>query len=108
VVPPEDPWSALADPVARAAGPLAPSLPRLGVRYVLLIKEADWRADLRRLSGLRRVVDAPDLALYRSLPARPPAFPHPPALPVVAVVSHNPPAATKPLYGPGDFITSSQ
>jgi len=85
VIPPEDPWSALADPVARAAGPLAPSLPRLGVRYVLLIKEADWRDDLGRLSGLARVVDAPDVALYRSgLPARLPAFPHPPAFPVVA------------------------
>ena len=84
VVPPEDPWSALADPVARAGGPLAPSLPRLGVRYVLLIKEADWRDDLGRLSGLARVVDAPDLALYRSLPARPPAFPHPPAVAVAA------------------------
>ena len=26
----------------------------------------------------------------------------------VAVVSQNPHASTKPLYGPGDFITSSQ
>jgi hypothetical protein len=87
VVPPEDPWSARADPVMRdGRGSFAPDLPRLGVRYVIVFKEADWRiqASPGRLSGLTRMLDEPDLALYRSdVPTRVPTFPGPPMTPVV-------------------------
>ena len=79
-LPGEDPWSRSADPVAAGRGPLASGLPGLGVRYVMLCKEGDWKASSARLVGLDRVLDAPDLALYRGSYAGPvPSFPEPPA-----------------------------
>jgi hypothetical protein len=88
VVPPEDPWSALADPVVTGAAPLAPSLPALGLRYVLLLKEADWGSYASQpgpLSGLTLVLETTDLVLYRSdAPAKAPSFPMPASWPVVA------------------------
>src|SRR5207247_3064763 len=45
-LPGEDPWSRLAGRAIDAGGPLAPQLPGLGVRYVLLFHEADWRTAL--------------------------------------------------------------
>jgi hypothetical protein len=84
-LPAEDPWSRLADPVVRGSGPLQPALPGLGVRYVLLFKEADWRGSLPRLAGLTPVLDGSDLVLFRSpAAARPPAFDTPAAGAVLA------------------------
>jgi hypothetical protein len=82
--PEEDTRSAAAAGPATDAAPLAPRLPPLGVRYVLLFKEADWRSSLLKLEGLERVRDAPDLSLYVSRePARPFPVRHIAVLPVV-------------------------
>ena len=87
ILPPEDPLSALADPIVRGDGSLAPGLPGLGVRYVLLFKEADWRvfeSDPARLAGLMPVLRTPELDLYLSpSPAAAPSFPVPAAAPVI-------------------------
>jgi hypothetical protein len=84
-LPGEDPWARLADPVVRGRGSLRPALSRLGIRYVLLFREADWRGIVPRLGGLAPVRVTRDLTLYRSSrPARVPSFPVPPALPVIA------------------------
>jgi MYXO-CTERM domain-containing protein len=84
-LPDEDPWSALVRPEAVAPRPLGPSLSRLGLRYVLLFKEADWRGSTRRVAGLDLILDTDDLALYRAPPpVSLPTFDTPPAVPVVA------------------------
>ena len=84
-IPDEDPWSALAGPVVLNDGPLEAYLPSLGVRYVLLFKEADWPAFRPRTAGLVPVLDTGDLVLYRGPPpTRVPSFPRPPAIPVLA------------------------
>ena len=77
-LPDEDPWARRAAPVIDGKGPLSPQLHRLGVRYVVVFKEADWRRDPQRLIGLPGLFDAPDLRLYRS-PASDgvPSFPRP-------------------------------
>ena len=84
-VPGEDPYSARLGPLVGGSAPLGPALPSAGIRYVLLFKAGDWPAFEPRLQGLRRVVDRPELALYR-VPERPVAvrFATPPALPVLA------------------------
>ena len=66
------------------AGPLAPALPGEGIRYVLVLKAADWASWGPRLAGLDPVLDRPALALYR-VPARPAEvrLPAPPAPPVL-------------------------
>jgi len=83
-VPGEDPYSARLGPLVGGSAPLAPALPSLGVRYVLLFKAGDWPAFEPRLAALQRVVDRPELALYR-VPERPVAvrFATPPAFPVL-------------------------
>jgi hypothetical protein len=79
-VPPEDPWSALADPIVRGGRPLGPSLARLGVRYVLLLKEADWARFTAQVAGLQPVLATKELTLFRSAtPVGVPRFPEPPA-----------------------------
>jgi hypothetical protein len=84
-LPGEDPWAAEAGPVVTGSGPLEPDLARLGIRYVLLFKEGDWRALLASVAGLDRVVDTKDLSLYRAAVASPvPSFPTPAASAVVA------------------------
>jgi hypothetical protein len=84
-VPGEDPYGARLGPLVRGATPLAPALPRAGVRYVLVYKEGDWTTWAGRLDGLVPVLDRPELALYR-VPGLPAGvrFPTPPAGPVVA------------------------
>jgi len=78
-LPDEDPWARRAAPVVEGRGPLPPQLRRLGVRYVVVFKEADWRRYPPRLIGLPALFDAPDLRLYRSpMPADVPSFPAPP------------------------------
>jgi hypothetical protein len=85
VLPAEDPWSRLAAPTVTGRAPLGPSLAGLGVRYVVLHKEADWRRWAPRLGGLVPIVEASDLRLYRAAaPDQAPAFPQPPAAPVLA------------------------
>jgi hypothetical protein len=83
-VPGEDPYGARLAPVVAGPGPLAPALPRQGIRYVLVFKVADWAAWGARLSGLDPVLDRPALALYR-VPAHPAELrlPAPPAPPVL-------------------------
>jgi hypothetical protein len=84
-LPEEDPWSRRAASVATGSGPLGPTLSGLGVRWVLLFKEADWRPQVPRTVGLTRVIDSPDLAMYRaSPPGPPPRFGSAPAGPVIA------------------------
>jgi hypothetical protein len=82
---PEDPWARLAGRALATPPPLAPRLPALGVRWVLLFKEADWRDALPQVEGMKAVVDARDLTLYRGFPAgRRPSFPTAPLAPIVA------------------------
>ena len=84
VLPGEDPWSRLADPVLLGGGALAPHLRALGIRYVLLFKEGRWGPLVGRTAGLERVLDTPDLALYRgSYAGSVPSFPTPPTGPVL-------------------------
>jgi hypothetical protein len=84
-LPAEDPWSRMATPAATDRAALGPRLPGLGVRYVVLYKEADWRAWPRRLEGLAPVLETNDLALYRApRPTRIPRFAQPPLVPVLA------------------------
>lgn len=84
-VPGEDPWSSLAAPLVRGGGPLVPGTERLGVRWVLLLKTADWARYPPRLTGTDVVLDRPELALYRApAPAGLPRLPSPPAGPVLA------------------------
>jgi hypothetical protein len=81
----EDPLARRADRVVLSGRTLAPSLPSLGVRYVLLLKEADWHRFRGRTAGLPRVFDSPDLSLFRSTrPAATAAQPSPHVAMVVA------------------------
>jgi hypothetical protein len=65
-LPPEEPWSALAEPAVFGSGALLPSLRSLGIRYLLIYREADWREQTQgRLEGLEPVLTEADLALYR-------------------------------------------
>lgn len=83
-VPGDDPWSRLADPIVRSGRPLAPDLPSVGARYVLLQRIGRWRSLLPRLRGLAVVERGPTLTLYRGRQAQPPGFRTAPVLPVVA------------------------
>jgi hypothetical protein len=84
-LPDEDPWSRLVAPVVTRKAPLRPSLPDVGVRYVMLLKEADWRSWLPSLQGLVPVFETGDMALFRAdPPTRVPTFPEPPVVPVLA------------------------
>jgi hypothetical protein len=65
-LPEEDPWGDLMAGPATDSAPLLPRLGARGIRYVLLFKEVEWRSLEPKLSGLRRVLDAPDLSLYVS------------------------------------------
>jgi hypothetical protein len=84
-VPGEDPYGARLGPLVRGSAPLTPALPGAGVRYVLVLKTADWTAWSGRLDGLVPTLERPELALYR-VPTRPAEmrFPTPPVAPVVA------------------------
>jgi hypothetical protein len=84
-LPAEDPWARAATPAVEGPEALAPALPALGVRYVLVFKVGDLRSLRSKTSGLRTVLDAPDLVLYRAPPPGPiPAYPEPPSGAVVA------------------------
>ncbi|MDP9342118.1 MAG: hypothetical protein M3Q23_08465 [Actinomycetota bacterium] len=84
-LPSEDPLARRADRVVSSGRPLGPALPSLGARYLLVLKEADWRQFNSRVGGLQRVFDSPELTLFRS-PAAPRATSQerPPAAPIVA------------------------
>ena len=85
-LPAEDPWSRRASPSVEAAGPLTNTLPGLGIRYVVVFKEADWRTFPPRLQGLQVALDSPDLRLYRApTPAAVPKFAGAPVAPVVVM-----------------------
>ena len=85
VIPDEDPWAALARPALTGSGELLPDLRRLGIRYVVLFKEADWRGEVSRLDGLVVAVDRPDLTLYLVPLSGPvPRFTQPPLAAILA------------------------
>jgi hypothetical protein len=84
-VPGEDPYGGRLGPLVRGAAPLAPALPAHGIRYVLVLKVAEWAAFPRRLDGAERLLDGADLALYQVRgTVAPLRFPAPPAAPVIA------------------------
>lgn len=84
-VPGEDPYGDRLGPLVRGGAPLAPALPAEGVRYVLVLKVAEWAAFPPRLAGARPLLDGADLALYQVPgPIATVRFAAPPALPVVA------------------------
>jgi hypothetical protein len=85
VVPGEDPYGGRLGPLVRGTAPLAPALPGQGIRYVLVLKVAEWASFPPRLAGASRLLDAPDLSLYQ-VPGRivPPPLPGPPVAPVLA------------------------
>jgi hypothetical protein len=84
-VPGEDPYGGRLGPLVRGAAPLAPALAAQGIRYVLVLKVAEWAEFTPRLAGAQRLLDGADLALYRVPgPAAAVRFAAPPAAPVVA------------------------
>jgi hypothetical protein len=84
-VPGEDPYGGRLGPLVRSTAPLAAALPGQGIRYVLVLKVADWASFTPRLEGARLLEDGPDLALYQVPgPTVPVRFAAPPAAPVVA------------------------
>jgi len=85
VVPGEDPYGGRLGPLVRGTAPLAPALPGQGIRYVLVLKVAEWASFPPRLAGASRLLDAPDLSLYQ-VPGKivPPPLPGPPDAPVLA------------------------
>lgn len=69
VVPGEDPAAARLAPLAEGTGPLLPAATTAGVRWVLVERDVPMsRLVELRLAGAERVVDAPELSLWR-LPA---------------------------------------
>ena len=81
----EDPYGGRLGPLVRGAAPLAPALAAQGIRYVLVLKVAEWAELTPRLAGAERLLDGADLALYQVPgPAAPVRFAAPPAAPVVA------------------------
>lgn len=84
-VPGEDPYGGRLGPLVRGGAPLAPALPAQGIRYVLVLKVAEWASFQPRLAGAARVLDGPDLALYQVPGAVTPVrFRGPPAPLVIA------------------------
>ncbi|HXJ66351.1 MAG TPA: hypothetical protein VNN79_21525, partial [Actinomycetota bacterium] len=84
-VPPEDPWSRLMDgTVTNGDDQLLPEAAKEGFRYVLLLRQADWRKYPPRLATLPPVLDTPELTLWRVPdPQPPPSFDSPPAAPIL-------------------------
>ncbi len=81
----EDPYGGRLGPLVRGAAPLAAALPAQGIRYVLVLKVAEWAEFTPRLAGARQLLDGADLALYLVPgPASAVRFGVPPATPVVA------------------------
>jgi len=64
-LPPETPTGAMADALVRSKIPLPTVMRELGARYLLIVKEADWRRYGDRLDGLQTVLDGRTLALRR-------------------------------------------
>jgi hypothetical protein len=84
-VPGEDPYGGRLGPLVRGPAPLAAALPAQGIRYVLVLKVAEWAVFPPRLAGARPLLDGADLTLYQVPgPAAAVRFAAPPALPVVA------------------------
>jgi hypothetical protein len=77
-VPGEELASARLTPLVNGTAPLGPGLAAEGIRYVLVLKVADWDRYAPRLAGLATAVDGPELSLYR-VPGAAPAGPAAPA-----------------------------
>ncbi|GAA2423701.1 hypothetical protein GCM10010191_39770 [Actinomadura vinacea] len=82
-VAPEDPKAARLDGAIRAGGPLTGVLGEAGVRYVA-VDARDPAAGPDRLPGAQRLVQGPDLVLYRIPVARDGQDEHVPVGPVIA------------------------
>ncbi|MEW2357847.1 hypothetical protein [Spirillospora sp. NPDC029432] len=81
-VAPEDPRAVRLDGAIRSGGPLTEVLGRHGIRYVA-VDAADPAAGPERLPGAERVVQEPDLVLYRIPVTVTPPEEKPPVAPVV-------------------------
>jgi hypothetical protein len=77
-VPGEEPASARLAPLVNGTAPLGPALAAEGIRYVLVLKVADWDRYAPRLAGLDTALDGPELSLRR-VPGPVPAGPAAPA-----------------------------
>jgi hypothetical protein len=84
-VPPETALDQRADSLIGSGSTIANVSAELGARYVLLLKEGDWRGSSSRLAGLDEIYDAPELTLLRS-PLTPASL-HVPSPPAPAVVA---------------------
>ncbi len=83
----EDPYAALAAPVAQGGAPLAEALAPLGVRYVLVNELDGWEDQAARLEGLDLVLDGAALRLYRAPPPDAVDLPAAPAAPVLSATA---------------------
>jgi hypothetical protein len=84
-LPPEDPWSRAMDAtILDEDAQILPAAEANGFRYVLLLREADWRKYPPRLRTLPPVLDSRELTLWRlASPSPAPEFPVPPAWPII-------------------------
>jgi hypothetical protein len=64
-LPAETTKGTVADALVRSSMPLPAVMRQLDVRYLLVLKEADWRRYSDRLDGLEPVLNGPTLALHR-------------------------------------------
>jgi hypothetical protein len=65
-LPAETKTGAVADTLVRSDMPISAVMPRLGARYLIVLKEADWRSYGVRLRGLEPLLEGPTLTLYRN------------------------------------------
>jgi hypothetical protein len=82
-VPGEEPASNRLASLVNGTAPLGPGLAAEGIRYVLVLKVADWERFAPRLAGLATAVDGPELSLHRVPGPAAPATRGAPAAPVL-------------------------
>jgi hypothetical protein len=84
-LPAETETGAVADALVRGKMPIPAVMRQLGARYLIVLREADWRRYGVRLRGLEPLLEGPTLTLYRNTgPLSRPASPTPSAPVVVA------------------------
>jgi hypothetical protein len=65
-LPAETETGAVADTLVRGQMPISAVMRQLGARYLIVLKEADWRRYGVRLGGLEPLLEGPTLTLYRN------------------------------------------